>query len=129
MKVPVRIQIDYLWKNYTFEKNDWGDVNYLIGANGSGKSEFIKRLIPQLKNANLRKRYLSSDRLASRIKQENSAYVSSQVTSGINFGWFPDLLQSSRERGEINEAFVLLRNNLDIRIRVESTLSQLLGRT
>ncbi len=128
MKVPVKFQIGYLWKDYAFEKDEWGDINYLIGANGSGKSEFIKRLIPQLKSAGLKTRYLSSDRLAGWIKQENSALVSSQLTSGIHFGWFDEFSQQSRERGEVNEASVLLRNNLNIRIKVESTLSQLLGR-
>jgi predicted ATPase len=129
MKIPVEISINYLWGDIPFRKEEWGDLNYLIGSNGSGKSQFIEKLIPILNYNKLKTRYLNSDRLASWIKQQHAFFINPQMTSGLNVDLFSDLKQNSRIRGEVNEAFVLLRDNLNIRIKVESIISQLLNRT
>lgn len=129
MQIPVQIGIDYLWGRKVFTKNEWGAVNYFVGANGSGKSLFVEKLIPILKANGLKTRYLSSDRITSWARQQGMRFMNSQLTSGINIDWFTDLVQNSREFGDVHDAFVLLRDNLDIKIKVESILSQLLNRT
>jgi predicted ATP-dependent endonuclease of OLD family len=130
MQITVNFTIPELWANDSFSKSDWGSINYLIGPNGTGKSKFIQKLHEIFRNQSIRVRYLNADRLASWIKNENQAYVNSQLSrGGINLDWFSDLKQNSRVRGESNDAFVLLKENLDVRIKVESVLSQLLNRT
>ena len=128
MKIPISLKLPFLWGDESFEKSDWGDINYIVGANGTGKSIFIENLFPQLQQNGLKVRYLSTDRLADFTKQKYLAYTSSQLNRGINLEWESQIKGSSSQRGESMEAFVLLRNNLDIRIKVESILSQLLDR-
>lgn len=38
MKIPVDIQIDFLWGEQHFKKDDWGPITYIVGANGTGMS-------------------------------------------------------------------------------------------
>ena len=130
MRIPALIRIENIWGNEFFKKENWGSINYLIGPNGSGKTQFIQSLIPILTGGGLKVRYLSSDRLVSWTKQQNLVFVSSALSSGgLNLDWLPDIKQMSRTRGEVNDAFALLRDNLMIRIKVEATLSQLLNRS
>ena len=44
MKIPVDIQIDFLWGEQHFKKDDWGPITYIVGANGTGKSIFAEKL-------------------------------------------------------------------------------------
>lgn len=129
MHIPFSLSLDFLWGENIFEKSEWGEINYIVGANGTGKSIFVERLMPILNKNSLRVRYLSSDRLADFTKQKYFAYANSPLSRGINLEWELEIKGSSSQRGESLEAFVLLRNNLDIRIKVESILSQLLNRT
>lgn len=55
--------------------------------------------------------------------------MSSNLSSGISSTWFGQMKESSRLEGNVHDAFLLLRDNLEIRIKVESTLSQLLNRS
>lgn len=121
--------MDFLWGKDPFKKTNWGSVNYLVGPNGTGKSLFVERLKTILPHNNLKVRYLTSDRLVDWTKQNHFTYGSSPLQRGLNIEWFENIKQSSKTKGEALDAFVLLRDNLDIRIKVESTISQLLNRT
>ena len=44
MKIPVDIQIDFLWGEQHFQKEEWGPITYIVGANGTGKSIFAEKL-------------------------------------------------------------------------------------
>jgi hypothetical protein len=127
MQLDLAIQIENIWGKQDFKKSEWGPINYLVGPNGSGKSQFIGRLLDYLSQSKISYRYLSSDRLVSWSKQQS--YITSALASGISFQWLPDLMKSSRLQGNVLDAFVLLRDNLEIRIKVESTLTQLLNRS
>ena len=130
MNIPIEVNIPALWGDNIFKKSEWGPMNYLVGPNGTGKSLFAEQLKVKLPHANLKVRYLHSDRLISWTKQQHLQYISSSLAGGgLNFEWFQDMKNSSRIRGEVNDAFVLLKENLDIRIKVEAVLSQLLKRT
>lgn len=128
MQIPVQLSLNFLWGDKNFEKSDWGSINYIVGANGTGKSIFVEQLVPILKQNSLSVRYLSTDRLVDFTKQKYLGYTSTQLNQGINFEMFQRIKASSFQRGESVDAFVLLRENLDIRIKVESILSQLLDR-
>ncbi|MCH8833047.1 MAG: AAA family ATPase [Thaumarchaeota archaeon] len=130
MNIPLEIRIPALWGDYIFKKSEWGEINYLVGPNGTGKSLFAEQLKVLLPNHGLQVRYLHSDRLVSWTQQQHLQYLSSSLLQGgLNFDWFPDLKSGSRSRGEVNDAFVLLKENLNVRIKVESILSQLLNRS
>lgn len=129
VNIPIKIHVDFLWGEEPFEKSEWGPINYLVGPNGTGKSIFIEHLQAYFTTNNKISRIFSSDRLADWTKQKHFTYGSSPLQKGINFDWFPQIKQSSKTRGESNDAFVILRERLDIRIKIEATLSQLLNRT
>jgi len=127
MNLDFIVRIENIWGQQDFKKSEWGYINYLVGPNGSGKSQFINYLISKLEESKIKVRYLSSDRLVAWTKEQS--YMSSSLSSGINLQWLPELVQSSRLKGQVHDAFVLLRDNIEIRIKVESTLSQLLNRS
>ena len=129
MDIPINISVTYLWGSDPFEKTKWGSINYIVGPNGTGKSIFVEHLKTKLTQNGLLVRYLTSDRLADWTKQKHFTYGNTQLQKGLNIDWFQNIKNSSKELGESNDAFVILRDNLDIRIKVESTLSQLLNRT
>ena len=64
MKIPVDIQIDFLWGEQHFKKDDWGPITYIVGANGTGKSIFAEKLKQQLGQNGLKVRYFGADRIA-----------------------------------------------------------------
>jgi len=128
MNIPIRINVNFLWGDGTFEKSEWGPINYLVGPNGTGKSIFLEHLQAHLTKNKKISRILSSDRLVDWTKQKNFTYGNSQLQKGINLDWFEQIKQTSKVRGESTEAFVILREKLNIRIKVEATLSQLLNR-
>jgi len=129
MNIPISIQVDFLWGESPFEKSEWGPINYLVGPNGTGKSIFIERLQTYFTKNKKISRVFSSDRLVDWTKQKHFTYGNSPLQKGLNFDWFPQIKQTSKIRGESNEAFVILREKLNIRIKIEATLSQLLNRT
>jgi hypothetical protein len=57
-------------------------------------------------------RYLSSDRLISWTRTQNLHYANSHMDSGINIASFEDFKKYSRLRGEVNDAFIFLKDNL-----------------
>ena len=66
MNIPVNIEIPQIWPG-TFSKNEWNSVNFIVGANGTGKSLFSNSLKNNFNAKDLRLDYcLQNDYLASR---------------------------------------------------------------
>lgn len=129
MNIPVNFKINFLWGDQAFIKSEWGSINYLVGSNGSGKSLFIDRLREFITGTpNFPFRYLHSDRLVDWTRQSNRVYSNTQLNRGLDTSWVSDIKNASKVRGDVHDAFVLLRDNLDVRIKVEATLSQLINR-
>lgn len=128
MDIAVSMSIPYLWGDKKFKKNEWGPINYLVGSNGTGKSTFIEQLQLSLPSDGS-VRYLTSDRLVDWTKRKHSTYTDSQLERGLDTQLLQKIKTNSKKNGESNDAFVLLRDNLSIRIKIEATLSQLFNRT
>lgn len=127
-KVNIDIQLPEPWRDKRFQTDKIGYINFLVGPNGTGKSRFtegIKRALPDC-------RMLSSDRLAGLFFKSsgNSNYLvpGSYVAEGYNKNSFEHYKQGAEEVGIGGDAFVILEEKLDVRIRVEATLSQILNR-
>lgn len=43
MNIPISIKLPNNWTG-NFEKNEWNSINYIVGANGTGKSLFSNEL-------------------------------------------------------------------------------------
>lgn len=127
-KISIDIELPKPWKNKKFVTDKIGYINFLVGPNGTGKSRFtesIKTLLPKC-------RMLSSDRLAGLFFKEggNSHLLigSSTVKAGYDKSHFQHYKSGAEATGIGGDAFVILEEKLDIRIRVEATLSQVLNR-
>ena len=64
MQIPVDIQIDFLWGEQHFQKDEWGAITYIVGGNGTGKSIFAEKLKQQFGENGLKVRYFGADRIA-----------------------------------------------------------------
>jgi len=128
MNLQVRISIPYLWGDQTFQKNEWGFLNFLVGPNGTGKTLFAEQLKQQCQDQGLKPRYLNAERLAGLEKQQYGNFGSSNLSNGLNIGLFTAYKNQGISFGLSADAFVILKEKLDVRIRVEASLSQLFGR-
>lgn len=126
--IDIDIQLPIPWKNTRFKTNKVGYINFLVGPNGTGKSRFTDALKPILPKC----RILNSDRLAGLFFKQagSSGHVvsNSRFNEGYNKSEFAHIKQGAADVGIGGDAFVILEEKLDIRIRVEATLSQILSR-
>lgn len=127
-QINIDIELPIPWKNKRFKTDKVGYINFLVGPNGTGKSRFTEALKPILPKC----RILSSDRLAGLFFKQggNSGHVvqNSRFHEGYNKSEFDAIKSGAETVGIGGDAFVILEEKLDIRIRVEATLSQVLGR-
>lgn len=112
------------WKQKKFETSQIGTINFLVGANGSGKSKFAEALRSHLGNA----RMLGTDRLSG-MEQTNAlnGIFGDRFASGFaknQFGHF----KVAGQQGSGIDTIVLLEERMDLRIQVEATLSHLFNR-
>ena len=125
-----RISIDLPapWSGDTFDAELVGPVNYLVGPNGSGKSRFGETLLSHFKAQSFSARLLSTDRLREMANPGTFAsYYGDNFVAGYPKSSFDQLRKAGGEGSGV-DTVLLLEDRLDLRIRVEATLSHLFGR-
>jgi predicted ATP-dependent endonuclease of OLD family len=130
INIPISIQIPDLWQTQTFIKNDWGPINIIVGPNGTGKSLFADQLKQQLARKSYKTRLLNAERLSG-LEKQNYTYFThgSKLSQGLNISEFAGLKQYGEEYGLSSSAFVILKERLDIRVKIEALLSDIFAKT
>jgi len=128
MELKIDISIPDLWGGQRFQKNDWGSINYLVGPNATGKTRFVEQLKEQCKSQGFKVRYLSSERLTGLERKRYEYFGYSYLERGLDIGHFSELKTFGVNYGLSADAFVILKEKLDIKLKIEATLSQLFGR-
>lgn len=125
MNIPVDIQIDFLWGDQHFKKDNWGDITYIVGANGTGKSVFAEQLKKQFKQKGLKVRYFGADRIANLAsKWDTTGHLATDRNQkGLDIGSFASYKSRSDELGQSIDALIELQSKLDLQIKVETILS------
>lgn len=134
--IDLKLTLQVPWKNENFEMSEIGYVNYLVGPNGTGKSQFSEQLKNFFDSKQLKCRILSADRLtglgfsSKNINSGHGNYVVSQSSfhDGFNKQNFPQYKQGAESMGTGTDAFILLEEKLDLKIKIEAILSQVLHR-
>lgn len=106
-------------------KTTWNSVNFIVGPNGTGKSLFSDQLKQQLAQKRYKVRLLTAERLAGFEKASYSYFTNSQIMQGLNISQFNEYKNYGNQYGLSSPAFILLKQRMDIRIRIEAILSDL----
>jgi hypothetical protein len=135
--IDLKLTLQVPWKNENFEMSEIGYINYLVGANGTGKSQFSEQLKNFFNKNNLKCRVLSADRLngmgfsnKQNIHDNFGNYVANQTNFHDGFGKkeFQYYKQGAEFLDTGVDAFIILEEKLDLKIKVEAILSQVLHR-
>lgn len=131
MKLDINISIDFLWGDEHFEKDDWGEITYIVGPNGTGKTIFAERLKEQFKSNGLKVRYFGAERLSNLgNKWDDHGFLQSdQLSQGLNMGQFDSYKNRADVLGQSIDALIELRNKLDLQIKIESVLFDIFGKS
>ena len=124
MIIDIKIRLPKIWDG-EFAKSTWNSVNFIVGANGTGKSLFADQLKNQLVNKGFKVRLLTAERLAGFEKASYSYFTSTQLGDGLNISQFHHYKDYGDRFGLSSSAFILLKQRLDSRIRIEAILSDL----
>lgn len=127
MNIPVTVTIPDLWGSATFSKTEWGPINFLVGPNGTGKTRFAAALRDRLVEAKFKPRYLSAERLAG-LEKQNVMGHSSAFSRGFDVGNYAYYREHGAAQGLSADAFVILKQKINVRIRIEAFLSSIFGR-
>ena len=128
--IDERIAVDLPapWSQSKFETAVLGSINYLVGPNGSGKSRFAAELLRQLKRRPRGARLLGTDRLSEMANPGVlGGYWGDNLSSGYAKSSFDQLRKAGAEGSGI-DTVLLLEDRMDLRIRIEATLSHLFDR-
>lgn len=117
MNIEIAISIPNLWEDQVFRRDSWGQINYLVGPNATGKSLFMMELKKQFVNLDLKVRLLSSERLAGLERREYGLFGRSNIPDGFNFGQFTSYKDQAFNFDLASDAFTILRDKLDVRLR------------
>ena len=116
------------WSNgLTFQTDYIGPINFLVGPNGSGKSQFASQLMASLANTT-QARLLGTDRLSG---MERASPLTRYWGDPFSEGFAKDQFRQFKQAGTAGsgiDTIVLLEERLDLRIRIEATLSHLFDR-
>ena len=127
MDETVTIRIPKIWGEKTFEQDIWGNLNFLIGPNGTGKTLFAERLESSLHSHSVR--YLSADRLSGMVEPSNDRrFTNSRLDSGFNLQHESAYRNQAEQQGYSSDAYILLRDKPDLRIRIQAILSEYFDR-
>jgi hypothetical protein len=124
MNIDIRIKLPQLWEG-EFVKTTWNSVNFIVGANGTGKSLLSDQLKGQLQRKGYKVRLLTAERLAGFEKSNYNYFSSSGFNQGLNISQFNEYKSYGSQYGLSSPAYILLKQHLDIRIRIEAVLSDL----
>lgn len=97
---------------------------FFVGPNGSGKSRFAEQMKALLPNC----RILGTDRLSGMERVRGYGFLGDNFAQGFQKNWFDNFKTAGRAYGSGIDTIPLLEERLDIRIKVEATLSHLFGR-
>ena len=125
----VDISIPVLWGDQHFVKNEWGFINYLVGANGTGKSLLAEQIKANFNGGGYLPRYLNAERLIGLEKQEEGRYGGGKLQRGFDITYFEDYKSRAENNGLSSSAIIILKQRLDIRIKIEALLSDIFGKT
>lgn len=127
--IPININLSDLWRTKTFTKNEWGEINLIVGPNGTGKSLFADQLKQQLRGQGYIPRILNAERLSGLEKQNYNYFGYSSLEGGLNISQFNDLKINGEDYGLSSSAFIILKERLDVRVKVEALLSDIFNKT
>ncbi|MDR1878490.1 MAG: AAA family ATPase [Bacteroidales bacterium] len=127
--IPVKISLPEIWQG-EFEKNEWNPINFIVGANGTGKSLFSDKLKAQLKSKDIKARLLTAERLSGLEKQSYSEFNATGLRimpfeKGFDLSKIQNIKNNGENYGLSSSAFVILRERLDIKIKIEAFLSDI----
>lgn len=130
INIPVNITLPKIWKG-TFAKSEWNSINFIVGANGTGKTLFADQLKLQIQQAGplFKVRLLTAERLAGFEKQNYTHFSGSNFDSGLNISNFDNYKSHGEHYGLSTSAFVILKERLDISIKIEALLSDIFKKT
>ncbi len=128
MNIQINIQLPQIWQG-TFTKNEWNSINFIVGANGTGKTLLSNALRDKLREKGYIARILSAERLAGLEKETNAYFASSQIRDGLNISNFGEYKNFGNQYGLSSSAFIILKERLDIRIKIEAILSDLFNKS
>lgn len=129
INIDVNIKLPALWGEKTFLKKEWGEINLIVGPNGTGKSLFADQLKGQLTQANLKVRLLNAERLAGLEKMNYGHYSNSNLNDGMNISQFAAIKNHGENYGLSSSAFIILKERLDVRVKIEALLSDIFKKT
>lgn len=129
INIPITITIPEIWKDKRFTKNDWGEINIIVGPNGTGKSLFADKLKERLTANQFKTRLLNAERLSGLEKQRYHYFGTSGFEKGLDISNFDTLKSHGESYGLSTSAFIILKERLDIRIRIEALLSDIFNKT
>ncbi|WP_233899378.1 ATP-dependent nuclease [Tenacibaculum piscium] len=125
----VDITIPLLWGEEHFVKNEWGTINYLVGANGTGKSLLAEQIKNRFSGGGFKPRYLNAERLVGLEKEQEGRYGGGNLKQGFNITYLEDYKSRAETSGLSSSAIIILKQRLDIRIKIEALLSDIFGKT
>ncbi len=125
----IDITIPLIWGEEHFIKNQWGSINYLVGPNGTGKTLLAEQLKANFNGDGFLPRYLNAERLIGLEKQQAGRYGGGQLQRGFDITHLEDYKTRAEEIGLSSSAFIILKQRLDIRIKIEALLSDIFGKT
>ena len=125
----VDITIPIIWGEEHFVKNQWGYINYLVGANGTGKSLLAEQIKANFNGGGFQPRYLNAERLIGLEKQAEGRYGGGSLQRGFDITHFEDYKSRAENNGLSSSAIIILKQRLDIRIKIEALLSDIFGKT
>ena len=128
MNIPIKIELPKIWPG-TFEKAEWTSINFIVGPNGTGKSLLSNQLYDKLKGKGYKVRLLSAERLSGFEKSNYNYFTSSQLEQGLNISYFNTYKDYGQRYGLSTYAFIILKERLDVKIKIEALLSDLFRKT
>ena len=128
MKADVHINLTQIWDDTEgpFSQSKWGELNYFIGPNGSGKTLFAEELENQFQGH--RVRFLSAERLTGLEPGRYQGFYRSEMNQGINLQNEERYFRVADQGGLSSDAYLMLRDRADLRVKIQAILSQFFNR-